>query len=248
MTRIAVLADVHGNADALTAVLADVLDQSPDALVNLGDCFSGPLDAARTALMLAGAGFAATVRGNHDRWLGHATAMDDWDRCAHPQLTPETLTWLADLPATAVIDDAFLCHATPQDDLSYWLEAYTADGTARRATLDKITARAEGIPQSLMMCGHSHIARAVRLVDGRLIVNPGSVGCPGFTDHAAPSPRHICAGSPLAVYAIVDRQGAQWTVTHRLVPYDTAPAVARARAAGFEDWVEGLATGWVGQQ
>jgi diadenosine tetraphosphatase ApaH/serine/threonine PP2A family protein phosphatase len=245
MTRLAVLADIHGNADALAAVLVDVHNQSPDALLNLGDCFSGPLDAARTAHLLAGTQFAATVRGNHDRWLADPNAMDEWDRRAHPQLAPETLTWLASLPATAVIDDAFLCHATPQDDLSYWLEAYTPDGTARRANLDRITSRANGIPQSLLLCGHTHVARSVRLTDGRLVVNPGSVGCPGFTDRSAPSPRHVCAGTPYACYAILDRHGASWTVNHRLVPYDTTSAVARARAAGFEDWVQALGTGWI---
>ena len=245
MTRLAVLADIHGNADALAAVLVDVLDQSPDALVNLGDCFSGPLDAARTAHLLAGTHVAATVRGNHDRWLADPVAMDDWDKLAIPHLSPETLAWLANLPATAVVDDAFLCHATPQDDLSYWLEAYTPDGTARRAPLDKITARAKDIPQSLMLCGHTHVARAVRLPDGRLVVNPGSVGCPGFTDHSAPSIRYVCAGTPYAAYAILDRVGAYWTVNHRLVPYDTTNAVARARAAGFNDWVQALDTGWI---
>ena len=245
MTRLAVLADIHGNADALAAVLADVLQQSPDALVNLGDCFSGPLDAARTAHLLAGAGVAATVRGNHERWLGNPAAMDDWDRYAHAQLSPDTLVWLAGLPATAVIDDAFLCHATPQDDMSPWLEEYTPDGTARRAGLTKITARARTIPQTLMLCGHTHVPRAVQLASGRLVVNPGSVGCPGFTDRSAPGPRHICSGTPHAAYAIVDRQGTSWTVSHRLVPYNTAPAVARARAAGFHDWVQALDTGWI---
>ena len=76
MTRLAVLADIHGKDGALAAVLVDVLDQSPDALVNLGDCFSGPLDAARTAYLLVGADFAVTVRGNHDRWLSDLNAMD----------------------------------------------------------------------------------------------------------------------------------------------------------------------------
>lgn len=246
MTRLAVLADIHGNADALAAVLVDILDQSPDAMVNLGDCFSGPLDVARTAHLLAGANFAATVRGNHDRWLADTNAMDDWDKRAVDQLSPDTLAWLATLPASAVVDDAYLCHATPQDDLSYWLEAYTPDGTPRRADLDKITKRAKDIPQSLMLCGHTHVARAVRLADGRLVVNPGSVGCPGFTDHSAPSPRHVCAGTPFASYAILDRVGGRWSVNHRLVPYVTQSAVARARAAGFADWVQALETGWVG--
>ena len=246
MTRLAVLADIHGNADALAAVLADVVNQSPDALVNLGDCFSGPLDAGRTAHLLAGARFTATVRGNHDRWLCDPNAMDAWDKHALPQLPPETLAWLAALPPTAIVDDAFLCHATPQDDMSYWLEAYTPDGSPKRATLEKITARAGNIAQTLMLCGHTHVPRAVQLKSGRLVVNPGSVGCPGFTDHSAPSPRRICTGTPHAAYAILDRQGTTWTVNHRLVPYNTSTAVARARAAGFTDWEQALDTGWIG--
>jgi predicted phosphodiesterase len=246
MTRLAVLSDIHGNADALAAVLQDAASHAPDALVNLGDCFSGPLDAARTADLLAGAGFAATVRGNHDRYLCQPDKMDAWDRLAHPHLSAGTFAWLATLPATAVIDDAFLCHATPQTDEAYWLEAYTLDGTARRAILDQITERAVSIPQSLMLCGHTHVARAVHLADGRLVVNPGSVGCPGYTDHDVATIRHVCAGTPHASYAILDRKGAQWSVSHRLVPYDSAPAIARARAAGLDDWVQALSTGWIG--
>lgn len=246
MTRLAVLADIHGNADALAAVLQDAASHAPDALVNLGDCFSGPLDAARTADLLAGAGFAATVRGNHDCYLCDPDKMDAWDRLAHPRLSGATFAWLAALPATAVIDDSFLCHASPQTDEDYWLEAYTPDGTARRAPLDQITGRAAGIPQTLMLCGHTHVARAVHLADGRLVVNPGSVGCPGYTDHDVSTIRHVCAGTPHAAYAILDRKGSQWSVSHRLVPYDTAPAIALARAAGLDDWVQALSTGWIG--
>ena len=44
--RIAAIADVHGNSAALEAVLRDVDRVGADAIVNLGDHFSGPLDAA----------------------------------------------------------------------------------------------------------------------------------------------------------------------------------------------------------
>jgi len=78
--RLAVISDIHGNADALAAVLADVRAAAPDVVVNLGDCFSGPLDVARTADLLAGAGIAVTVRGNHDRDVFAPDNMDDRDR------------------------------------------------------------------------------------------------------------------------------------------------------------------------
>ena len=48
------------------------------------------------------------------------------------------------------------------------------------APLEAIEAAAAGIAQRLIFCGHTHIARAVRLADGRMIVNPGSVGSPAI--------------------------------------------------------------------
>ena len=58
-----------------------------------------------------------------------------------------------------------------------------------------------GITQSLILCAHTHLARAVRLRDGRLMVNPGSVGWPGYRD-THPFPHVIEAGTPDARYAI----------------------------------------------
>lgn len=86
--RLAVLADVHGNLGALEAVLADLARHAPDAVVNLGDCVSGPLAAAATADLLMDRGFV-TVRGNHDRQLFDrpASAMGPSDRAADAQLT-----------------------------------------------------------------------------------------------------------------------------------------------------------------
>jgi predicted phosphodiesterase len=40
--RVAVIADIHGNLDALEAVIADIRQQAPDLVLNLGDCISGP--------------------------------------------------------------------------------------------------------------------------------------------------------------------------------------------------------------
>ena len=243
-TRLAVIADVHGNADALAAVLYDISQHAPDALLNLGDCFSGPLDVARTADLLDASNIAVTVRGNHDRCLLNPAAMDHWDRAALPHLSAETLSWLALLPPTAVIADAFCCHATPQDDVSLWLEQIGPDATLHRAPLPQIRARAEAVPQSLILCGHTHKPRALTLPDGRMIVNPGSVGCPGFYDDDPAGSFHVSTGTPHAAYAVLDHGPQGWTVAHRLIPYDRRDALARARTAGFSDWVRALTDGW----
>jgi predicted phosphodiesterase len=244
--RFAAIADIHGNSDALEAVLADIVAQRITDIVNLGDVASGPLQARRTIELLMPRGIV-TVRGNHDRYLTELTpeAMGSWERDVHAELDTAQLDWLRALPPTQVWrDDVFLCHATPDDDNRYWLETVHPDGTVAIASLAAIAARAAGIAQPLMLCGHSHLPRAVRLGDGRLIVNPGSVGCPGYRD-AAPVPHVVQTGTPDACYAIIERSEASWQVTFRHVPYDSARMVALARARGRQAWVDALATGWV---
>jgi predicted phosphodiesterase len=94
--RVAVIADVHGNAVALEAALAHIGQCAPDAIVNLGDLFSGPFDPARSAQIQI-ALECSTIAGNHERQLlQSATGFSD--AFARTQLSPEHLDWIAALP------------------------------------------------------------------------------------------------------------------------------------------------------
>jgi diadenosine tetraphosphatase ApaH/serine/threonine PP2A family protein phosphatase len=244
--RLAAIADVHGNHLALEAVVADIRAQGIDDIVNLGDMASGPLDARRTmdALMSLD---AVHVLGNHDRYLidRPPEKMGSWDRPAHAQLDARHLDWLRAIPATRVFRDRiFLCHATPATDEVYWLETVLPDGTIRMSTVESIERAAEAIAQPLILCAHSHLARAVRLRDGRLIVNPGSVGCPGYRD-IHPHPHVVEAGTPDARYAILELVKGAWHVTFRHVPYDHDAMAALARRNGQPELASALATGWI---
>jgi diadenosine tetraphosphatase ApaH/serine/threonine PP2A family protein phosphatase len=149
------------------------------------------------------------------------------------------------VPKTAVFRDrVFLCHATPDHDEVYWLETVLPDGTVRMSSLDAIEEHARGITQSLILCAHTHLARAVRLRDGRLIVNPGSVGSPGYRD-THPFPHVIEAGTPDARYAILELADGAWHVTFRHVPYDHEAMAALARRSGQAELANALATGWI---
>ena len=66
--RIAAIGDIHGNSAALEAVLRDIDRCEVDRIVNVGDHFSGPLDARGTADLLQSRDIIS-IRGNHDRWL-----------------------------------------------------------------------------------------------------------------------------------------------------------------------------------
>jgi putative phosphoesterase len=244
--RFAAIADVHGNPLALEAVVADIRAQRIDDIVNLGDMASGPLDARRAVDGLMALG-ATNVRGNHDRYLVEQEPEAMWpsDRIARAQLDHAQLDWLRSLPVTACFrDTVYLCHATPASDEVYWLETVMPDGAVRLSSIETIEQLAQGIEQSLILCGHSHIPRAVRLRDGRVVVNPGSVGCPGYRD-SVPFPHLMETGTPDASYAILELRAGRWQVTFRHVPYDHQAMAALARQNRRPEWASALSTGWV---
>jgi diadenosine tetraphosphatase ApaH/serine/threonine PP2A family protein phosphatase len=245
--RLAAIADVHGNYLALEAVIADIRALGISDIVNLGDMASGPLDARRTVDMLMALD-AAHVLGNHDRYLIDRAPekMGSWDRPAHAQLDAAHLDWLRAVPPSAVFrDQVFLCHATPANDEIYWLDTVLPDGTVAMSPRERVAQFAAGVTQPLILCAHTHLARAVRLNDGRLIVNPGSVGSPGYRD-IHPYPHVVEAGSPDARYAILERADGDWQVTFRHVPYDHAAMAALARRNGQGELANAIATGWLG--
>jgi diadenosine tetraphosphatase ApaH/serine/threonine PP2A family protein phosphatase len=244
--RFAAIADIHGNYLALEAVLSDIRAQGIDAIVNLGDMVSGPLDARRTMDMLKALD-AVHVLGNHDRYLIDRPheKMGSWERRVYTQLDASDLDWLRAVPPTRVFrDSVFLCHATPASDEAYWLETALPGGNVAMSPLEAIEKAAEGIAQSLILCAHTHIARAVKLRDGRMVVNPGSVGCPGYRD-THPFPHVMETGTPDACYAILQPCVGGWQVTFRHVPYDNAAMAALARRNGRPEWASALATGWI---
>ncbi|MBR0554698.1 metallophosphoesterase family protein [Ciceribacter sp. L1K23] len=245
--RFAAIADIHGNHLALEAVLEDIATLGVTDIVNLGDIFSGPIDAGKTAAILAPLNLP-TVRGNHDRALieEQPDALGDWERPAYPLLRREDFDWIGQLPLTLVFaDEVLLCHATPESDSVAWLETLTPEGYFRLSDRDYIERQAAGVDYPLILCGHTHVQRAVTLSDGRLVVNPGSVGCPGFAYHK-PWEHRLEQGAPFACYAILEKTTRGWQPTFRQVAYDHLAAAELARQQGFDTWARVLSTGWAG--
>jgi len=244
--RIAVVADIHGNARALRAVIDDVKESAPDMVVNLGDCLSGPLEAAETADLLISLAWQ-TVRGNHDRQLldRPPEKMGPSDRAAFGELKNHHKAWLANLEPALTVEDLLLCHGAPDDDLVYLMEHVEPDGRVRLATRSEIAQRLRGASAPLILCGHTHVPRIVALADGRVVVNPGSVGVPAYTD-TEPVPHSMEVGAPHARYALLDRRKADepWRVTFRAVVYDWNGAADRAAGQDREDWARWLRTGY----
>jgi len=258
--KLAAISDIHGNLPALDAVLADIAAQGGvDLVVNLGDILSGPLWAAATADRLMALDLP-TIAGNHERQLltQARERMSASDAHTADELPPAHRAWLAALPATRALSaEVFCCHGTPTSDLVYFLETPVpgfvgvgrgANGV-RAATLAEATERAgaalQGVAHGVILCGHSHVPRALRLADGRLVVNPGSVGLQGFDDDHV-HPHVIETRTPHARYALLERGAAGWNVSLRAVAYDWEAAARRAAQEGRPDWAHVLRTGFVG--
>jgi diadenosine tetraphosphatase ApaH/serine/threonine PP2A family protein phosphatase len=159
--------------------------------------------------------------------------LDPTDIFASRQLTAEQHAWLAGLPATAIFnDEIFLCHGTPASDDAPWLDGWYDKRRATLPTEEAVTRLAAGLDYPVMLCGHTHIARSVRLRDGRMIVNPGAVGL------------QLVHGSPDARYAVIERQNGKWRTSLRVVEYDHHAAGRQAAGNGFHPWTEALSTGW----
>jgi predicted phosphodiesterase len=243
--RIAVISDVHGNLGALEAVLADINNQNVEQILNLGDALSGPLLPAECADRLIPLGLP-TIRGNHERQLLtlKVEEMGPSDRYTAACLHPDHFRWIARFPERIqLFDEVLLVHGTPHSDLMYFLETVEREGL-RRASLQEVSSRAAGVAAELILCGHTHIPRSVRLLDGRLIVNPGSVGLPAYQGDW-PFSHEVQMGSPHARYAIVEKQEEKWSSELRAVAYDWERSAIIATQRGRPDWAHALRTGLI---
>jgi predicted phosphodiesterase len=160
--HVAALYDIHGNAPALEAVLAEVDRESVDAIVVGGDIAAGPFP--RETVDLVRSLDAVCIRGNADwregEWGAHQWV---WDR-----LDDDAATWLRTLPDHAVVGGAYFCHATPGSDIEIVTPA-TSD--------ERLSELLGGVEAELVVAGHTHMQQDRRVGRWRF-VNPGSVGRP----------------------------------------------------------------------
>jgi putative phosphoesterase len=176
--RILALYDIHGNPDALDAVLADPRAADPDAVVIGGDVVPGAYAAAALDRLEALAGEVHWIRGNGERET--ATAATDGsprgegDTAAEmaaltaAQLGPDRARALGDLPLTVTVDGILFCHATPRSD---------EELLTRISTAERWSEALRGVDAGLVVAGHTH-QQDDRVVDGVRFVNAGSVGLP----------------------------------------------------------------------
>jgi putative phosphoesterase len=239
--RLAVLSDIHGNRWALEAVLEELATVRADAVVNLGDCFFGPLDPRGTFEILAKHTWP-TVRGNQDRELLTQGAANPTGAYTLREIGPIGVDWIERETADNVaIGQVLACHGTPNRDDCYLIEAVEPGGVRKRDALE-LDAMLSGVRAEVVLCGHSHEPRVAYATQDIVIVNPGSVGLPAYRDDA-PFPHGMESGTPDARWAVIEKRWRGWLVDLRATPYDFDAAARAADANGRPDWARWIRSG-----
>jgi predicted phosphodiesterase len=213
-----VLYDIHGNIDALDAVLGDPRASDADAVLVGGDAVPGPF--ARAVLdRLDGLDVPVHwIRGNGERETAEAvdrTPPPEGDDLAAVtaaisarEIGPDRARALGDLPLVATLDGVLYCHATPRRD---------DEMVTRASPVERYAEVLAGVERGLVVAGHTH-QQHTRDVGARRFVNAGSVGLPYEGDGAA---RWAWIAGGVADL--------------RRTEYDAAAAGARMLGAGWPD-------------
>jgi putative phosphoesterase len=169
--RVAALPDVHGNAPALAAVLADVAEHQVDAIVFCGDLTWGPLPNETLELVRSIELPTDFVRGNADRTLGgDESARGVWLAAQHG---PEATAFVNGFPSHVVLDVDGLgptrfVHGSPRSD---------EECVTPRTPEERVREFMAGVPERVVVTAHVHVSYDRQVGDVRLI-GPGSVGRP----------------------------------------------------------------------
>jgi diadenosine tetraphosphatase ApaH/serine/threonine PP2A family protein phosphatase len=106
----------------------------------------------------------------------------------------------------------------------------------------KLVENVSMVNQDIILCGHSHIPRTVYLPTGQLVINPGSVGLPAYTDDV-PYPHRMETGSPHTRYSLLIYEEKGWLIENIAVPYNWEAASMIALNNKRPDWAKWLKEG-----
>ena len=181
--KIAALYDIHGNLPALESVIEVIKKVEPDHIVIGGDVVAGPMpvECLNTLKALSEKYPMSFIHGNAESEVlralageapnGFSERNDDIAQWVASKLSEEHIEWIKSWTLTKSIisntgDDILFCHATPQNDV----DIFTSNSPD-----EKVESFFEGISNTFVVCGHTHIQVDRQLANTR-VLNAGSVG------------------------------------------------------------------------
>jgi len=233
--KIAILADIHGNLEALTAVCADLDSRQVERVVCLGDNVGYGPDPEAVTRLVRTRGFLC-VLGNHEfaladkrarRWLNFQA--EENSIATRKMLSADSLKYYAALPMSLCLANGHFVHGYPPASPFKYLN---------RQNDEKILRVFATLPSQLFFVGHTHrllmvssaqglIARE-QLFEGVASLDPAAKYL--FSAGSVGQPRD---GDPRAKYLLWDTD--QGTVAVRCVAYDAASTKKKIIGLGFPE-------------
>ncbi|MCV9885982.1 metallophosphoesterase family protein [Metabacillus halosaccharovorans] len=223
--KIAFISDIHGNAVALEAVLEDLKKKNIEKICILGDiCYRGP--EPKRSLELIQSLQAEVIKGNADEWVvrgvrqgevpdGALEMMNKEREWIISNLESTDIGYLSQLPTELHLNEhgieIFAFHATPTS-LFEVIPQNAEDCLLHEKVLSKKDA-------TIYLYAHIH-KPYIRYINGRVIMNIGSVGLP-------------FDGVTKASYGIITIDESGFSTSIERVGYDIEKVMKQYREAGY---------------
>lgn len=234
--RLAVISDIHGNYQALKAILADIAEAGVDEILSLGDNIGYGPEPEKVIINMK-KNHIFSVLGNHELALNNDNYFQrlNWPtrdslEISRKLMSLESIDFCKSLPSFLIRHDARFVHGSPPESVTAYL------WNPAPTKLEKIFAL---YTEKMCFFGHTHIlARYIaydkkyykedvaigtmQLVeDSRYIINPGSVG----------QPRDDISNE--AKYAIWNQEKNE--IENRAVPYDVEKTIELLKQRNFPE-------------
>lgn len=223
--KYAFISDIHGNATALEAVLENIQKKEVDKIFVLGDlCFRGP--EPKRSLEIIRSLNTDVIKGNADEWVvrgihkGEVPEKNinimnrerDW---TYHQLEKEDIHYLENLPVDLIVEHGKLkihCfHATPNSLID----------VVQPSESDEIVQEKLMIEREFDLYVYAHIHKPfVRYINGKCIINTGSVGLP-------------FDGLNMASYALLHIEYDYFEVSIVRVPYEVRLVIEKLKEMDY---------------
>ena len=223
--KIAFISDIHGNAIALEAVLEDLKKKNIEKICILGDiCYRGP--EPKRSLELIQSLQAEVIKGNADEWVvrgvrqgevpdGALEMMNKEREWIISNLESTDIGYLSQLPTELHLNEhgieIFAFHATPTS-LFEVIPQNAEDCLLHEKVLSKNDA-------TIYLYAHIH-KPYIRYINGRVIMNIGSVGLP-------------FDGVTKASYGIITIDESGFSTSIERVGYDIEKVMKQYREASY---------------
>lgn len=229
--KIAVISDIHGNMQALGAVLDEIKKEKCDKIFCLGDLAMAGPEPSKTIEkirdLMKECDFTL-IQGNTDEMIANCDnqmlhmleennpVMAHALECDAVEVSDVQKEFLRGLPAQKELEidgvKILLVHGSPRKN---------NENIFPDLTIEEVEEMIAPTKADLIFCGHTHVPCGYQTNTKQTVVNVGSVGRP-FSQE------------PKSCFAILEVNGGAFEISHRLVPYDVQAAAEILRQREFE--------------